>query len=237
MSPRDVLKWIAAKLPAGVQNELKRLQFAREMRKGRFVTDEKEFSMLDRWVDPGDWVLDVGANIGHYTSRLSELVGESGRVVAFEPVPATFELLAANVSRLRHRNVTLLNVAASDRPGSIGMSIPKFDTGLDNYYMAHLTDDDAALHVVTLPIDSLGIQERVSLVKIDAEGHDLQVLRGMQSLLKRCQPVLITESDDPGLESMLSELGYTGSRLQNSSNVVYEVRVDADQEPSRDAAG
>lgn len=227
MSFKDVLKWIAAKFPAGVQNELKRFQFSREMRKGRFITDEKEFPILDRWVSRGDWVLDVGANIGHYTSRLSELVGDSGRVVAFEPVPATFELLAANVSRLRHRNVTLLNVAASDRAGAIGMTIPKFATGLDNYYMAHLSKDESALQVLTLPIDNLGIHERVSLVKIDAEGHDLHVVRGMQGLLKRDQPVLITESGDPELESVLFELGYTSSRLEDSSNTIYEIQADA----------
>lgn len=222
MAIRKILKRIASKLPGGLQNELKRLQFIHEIRKGRFFTDEKEFQVLDQWVRAGDWVLDVGANIGHYVSRMSSLVGANGRVIAFEPVPATFELLATTAARLEHRNVTLLNAAASDTVSTVGITIPKFDTGLDNYYMAHLTDDKSGLSVFTLPIDSLEIPARVSLVKIDAEGHDLHVVRGMRKLLQRDRPVLIIEGTDPELDRLLAELGYEARRLEGSSNVVYE---------------
>lgn len=45
---------------------------------------------------PGDWALDIGANVGHYTKRMSDLAGPEGRVIAFEPVPDTFAVLCAN---------------------------------------------------------------------------------------------------------------------------------------------
>lgn len=54
-----LLKRIASKLPAHWQNELKRLHFGHQMRKGRFKTDEKEFDILEKWVSAGDWVLDM----------------------------------------------------------------------------------------------------------------------------------------------------------------------------------
>ena len=96
---KDQFKRIASRLSPGTQNEMKRLQFAHQIRTNSFYTDEAEFSRLEEWVSEGDWVLGVGANIGHYTMKLSALVGPSGRVIAFEPVPATFELLAANAAK------------------------------------------------------------------------------------------------------------------------------------------
>jgi len=126
----NVLKPFAARLPDRWQMELKRLHFARQIRRGSFKTSEPEYNMLPRLIGPGNWVLDIGANVGHYTKRMSELVGPGGRVIAFEPVPATFALLAANVQRFKHANVTLINAAASGGTNIVGMTVPKFSTGL-----------------------------------------------------------------------------------------------------------
>ena len=60
-------------------------------------------------VTPGMTVVDVGAHIGYYTTQFARLVGPEGRVIAFEPHPGNFELLAHNLARCR--NVTLLNQA------------------------------------------------------------------------------------------------------------------------------
>src|SRR5512144_2877298 len=109
------LKRLAAFLPARCQHQLRRVYFSWEIKRRRFMTDEKEFALLDSFLRPGDWALDIGANVGHYTLRMAELVGREGRVVAVEPVPDTFALLAANARLFRYENVTLLNIAASDR--------------------------------------------------------------------------------------------------------------------------
>jgi FkbM family methyltransferase len=66
--------------------------------------------------------------------RMAELVGRSGGVIALEPVPDTFALLAANARLFAHANVSLLNVAASDRMASVGIELPRFSDGLTNYY-------------------------------------------------------------------------------------------------------
>lgn len=222
MSAQNLVRKLVSKLPQTIQRSLKRLKYANEIRSNRFYTDEPEFDLLDQWISEGDWVLDIGANIGHYTHRMSRLVGRSGRVLAFEPVPETFELLAFTVTSLPFSNVTLFNVAASDTVGITGMSIPKFDTGLDNLYMAHLTNTDADLQIMTLPIDNLALRKKVRLVKIDAEGHDLSVLRGMTALIDIHRPLLIIESDDEEISALLKGFGYTGNRLPNSSNVVFQ---------------
>jgi len=114
-------KKTAARLPHEWQQALKRRHFQRHIARDTFRTDEPEWELAARWLAPGDWAIDVGANIGHYSKRFSDLVGAGGRVIAFEPVPATFELLAANAARFAWTNVTLLNLAASDATGVVGM--------------------------------------------------------------------------------------------------------------------
>src|SRR5262245_13483499 len=118
------LKTIAARLPKHWQQELKRVYFRRQVRRRRFGTWEPEYALLPRFVARGDWVLDVGANVGHYTLRAAELVGTEGRVIALEPVPDTFALLAANAAARSLQNVTLINAAASASGHVAGMNIP-----------------------------------------------------------------------------------------------------------------
>lgn len=92
-----LLKQLAARLPHQWQTELKRIHFGRQINKGGFETDEPEYKLLHNFTHPGDWVIDIGANVVHYTKRFSGLVGIQGRVIAFEPMPTTFSLLSANV--------------------------------------------------------------------------------------------------------------------------------------------
>lgn len=216
-----VLKRFAARLPKRWQQTLKRVHFGRQIRRHAFRTMEPEYDLLDALISPGDWVVDVGANVGHYTVRFSRLVGDQGRVVAFEPVPETFELLAANVAMLPARNVTLVNAAASDAAGLAGMTIPVSPAGLDDNYMAELGAVGAGLRVLCVTIDGLALPHAVRLVKIDAEGHELPVLKGMAGLLRRDSPVIIVEDNSPELTVFLAGFGYADEKLPGSSNRLF----------------
>ncbi len=218
-----LLKRASSRFPLRFQQELKRLHFGRQIRKGTFETDEAEYAKLGQWIKPGDWVFDVGANVGHYSSKLSELVGPHGRVFAFEPVPQTFEILAANMACCPLSNVTLFNVAASDVMTTVGMSIPQFETGLQNYYMASVTPGAAPLSVIAMPIDSVRFPSRISLAKIDVEGHELAALKGMENLLTRDRPVLIVEGQAQPVSDYLRSLGYGFSETPGSPNRVFAV--------------
>jgi FkbM family methyltransferase len=217
----DLFKTLMAKLPTRWQHEFKRAHYQRQIRRGSFMTGEPEYAILDTLVAPDDWVIDVGANIGHYTRRFSELAGAGGRIIAIEPVFETFNLLAANASVFPCHNVTLLNVAASDCTGLAGMSVPAFNTGLKNFYEAHLTEGVSEVQVMTLAIDALRLPRKVSVVKIDAEGHEVKVLRGMVELLKRDAPLLIVESARAELIEYLESLGYRSERLPASPNLIW----------------
>ena len=215
-----MLKRFAAQLPVSWQHELRRLFFHQQIRRHRFMTDEKEYALLDSFLRPGDWALDIGANVGHYTMRMAELVGRSGRVIALEPVPDTFALLAANARLFAHANVSLLNVAASDRMAAVSIELPRFSDGLVNYYQARLTGDPAGLAVLALPVDALALPMTVRLAKIDVEGHELAVLQGMRRLLERDHPVLIVETGAQNTVDVLIGLGYATERLPGSSNLL-----------------
>ena len=219
-----LLKVAAARLPEHWQAKLKRIHFSRQINNNTFETPEPEFNILSELISPGDWVIDIGANVGHYTKRFSELVGKHGRVIAFEPIPATFSLLAANVELFSHANVTMINSAASEKTGIANMTIPKFATGLSDYYDAYLNSDetDDGLPVLTLQVDSLNINQPVALIKIDAEGHEPFVIAGMKKLIEESLPILIIETVSEEMEGYLLSLGYAQECLPGSPNTIFK---------------
>jgi methyltransferase FkbM-like protein len=83
-------------------------------------------------------------------------------------------------------------MAASDQPGIAGMQIPRFETGLNNYYEAKLSKGMADFHVLTVKVNALAFPHPIKLMKIDAEGHDPAVLRGPNHYW-RDHPILIVE--------------------------------------------
>ena len=223
------LKRLAGRLPIRYQQELKRLHFGRMIRRGQFLSAEEhdqEYGRLHEWVSAGDWVVDVGANVGNYSGRLSQLVGRDGRVFSFEPVAETFELLTANMARLPLRNISLFNAAASDAVGVRSMIVPMGDGQLENRYMARLTDSGGGeFAVACLTIDALELPRRISFVKIDVEGHELSTLKGMKRLLERDHPVLVVEGRESVVADYLAALGYGFQDHGRSPNRVFKARV------------
>lgn len=216
-----MLRRLVASLPQPLRRELRRAKHLRDLARGTFRSPEPEFEMLERWVRPGDWVLDLGANVGHYAARFSELVGPTGRVIAFEPVPDTFAVLAAVACACPARNVTAVNAAASSRTAVVNMSMPEFAAGGGNFYQARIESGASGSGVLAMAIDTLDLP-RISLVKIDVEGHEADALRGLERLLVRDGPTLIIERDAGPSAELLDGLGYRASRLPHSPNVVYE---------------
>lgn len=204
----EILQRVVSTLPTGIRQELSRSWHGWQIRRNSFRDDhDPYFSLLTTMVGPGDWVIDVGANVGHYTLLLSRLVGPNGRVVAIEPIPQTFELLCSNARRSPHANISLINIACSDAASSAGMAIPLRKSGLPNFYMAQI-QEDAPLTVLCLPLDSLLLPSAVRLIKVDAEGHDAAVLRGAESLISRDRPTILVEGVADELTPWLVSRGY-----------------------------
>ncbi len=216
------------------QQSLKRQHFHMQLRRGTFITNEPEYFRLAEFAGLGDWVIDIGANVGHYTCSMAQTVGPEGRVFSFEPIPESFELLASNVAFLNLSNVTLINAAASTSMQIVGMCLPSFDNGLRNFYQASITDqkDVEGYRVAAFSLDSFCFSHRIALIKIDAEGHEREVLAGMESLLVTYGPVLIVEGRDYYVEKFLVDRGYSYTQRDDSPNRVYIRTLSEPSDPS-----
>lgn len=183
----------------------------------QFASPEPEFDMLNKWVSPGDIVIDVGANVGHYSLRLASLVGPTGLVYAFEPVQRTFAFLSYNVAASGMTNLILFNAAASDEPRQIRMTVPE-TSGRANYYGATVAANGHIAHA--LVIDSLALPP-VAFAKIDVEGHEASVLQGMRALIERDRPVVLAEGRSPEVGRFFEQRGYVQKMFIDSPNAVY----------------
>lgn len=179
--------------------------------------------MLADWVAQGDSVIDIGANVGIFTAALSKLVGPEGYVFAFEPIPETFHLLSSNSRLFSYPNVTLLNVAASNVPRLVSMEVPDSESGLPNIYLAHIVDKLQGVRRFAIPVDSLSIPGNVSFCKVDVEGHELSVLKGMENLLREHAPTLVVEGDSEEVNDFLGSLGYSSRKMADSPNKIFTV--------------
>src|SRR5262249_8462881 len=150
--------------------------------------------MLYRLAEPGETAIDVGANIGHMSSVLAARVQRSGKVIAFEPHPEIFEELRANAA-LWHANpdagqVILHPVALSDdsRTGHLQLwrhfEANRGTASLEGE--GHPSEAPAGTYLVPLRrLDAMIAEdERVGVMKMDVEGHELHVLKGATKLLE-----------------------------------------------------
>jgi FkbM family methyltransferase len=146
---------------------------------------------IHRLVDPGDVVVDVGANVGYVTSLAAVRAGQSGRVLAVEPHPAVFELLKSNAESWLGNPmlapVELHRLALSNHAG-VGtiVSGPHFEYNMGLAKLAEGDADGQLSHEVRLErLDALLGQSSVGLLKVDVEGHEAEVLSGASALLDR----------------------------------------------------
>jgi FkbM family methyltransferase len=134
--------------------------------------------LFAKTVKPGDIVFDIGANVGFYTLLSSVLVGDSGKVVSFEPSPRNFGLLKRHVEINASHNVTLHQAAVADAPGEA-----MFSDSQDA--MAKLSNE-GQYKVKIVSLDDLyaaGELPRPNLLKIDVEGAEARVLNGARTLI------------------------------------------------------
>jgi FkbM family methyltransferase len=148
-------------------------------------------------------------------------------VFAFEPQPDAFELLVSNARHCAYENVTLFNAAVSDHCRMAGLGVPDRVAGPDGHFFARIVDQAAAgqaqQSVFCCCIDALRFDRPIRLAKIDVEGHELPVLRGMRALLSRDKPALIVETDSPATADYLRQFGYVPRRIDGSSNTIFTI--------------
>lgn len=145
--------------------------------------EEKFNAALLGAIRPGDVVWDVGANVGFYTKQFAEIVGDQGKVFAFEPSPEAAAKVAVVGAELPAIN--MVNSAFSDSPGKAFFDVSSGGDSVTN----HLTEQAAGSGAEQVEVDvttgDLFSDENgvPAIIKIDVEGFELEVLRGMERLL------------------------------------------------------
>ncbi|MGZ4401242.1 MAG: FkbM family methyltransferase [Gaiellaceae bacterium] len=184
-------------------------------------------AVFKRLLLPGDVCVDVGANTGYFTLLAAKLVGPTGRVYALEPAPETFAALLANIQLNGCSNVIPLQVAAGDARGEVlfddqpnGMAIrsgvrPEGIEGSGTLVRVPVRDIPSVL-------DGEAI-DRLRLVKIDVEGYEVEVLRGLEPLFDTgARPAVLIELHLEVVRAALELL----VRLAHSNELsLYDLRV------------
>jgi FkbM family methyltransferase len=156
---------------------------------------EDEIQAVRRLVQPGQTVIDIGANLGVYALSLAQVVGQGGRVVAFEPAPATAELLraSARLNGFDQLGVDQRGVAASSGQAHLAIGA---DSEL-NQLTDQIADDGSSETISLTSLDAwraeTAQQDRIAFIKIDAEGQELNILKGAAELLREESPLILFE--------------------------------------------
>jgi FkbM family methyltransferase len=148
----------------------------------------------------GQNVVDVGAHIGYFTIIMALLVGQGGRVFAFEPEPGNLRLLRKNLNFNAIHNVTVESKAVSDRAGRAELHMSADNTGDHRLYASAPGRKVCVVETVALDDYFQSLARPVHFVKIGAQGLEPKILDGMASLIARnrqCLTVLLEFA--PGL--------------------------------------
>lgn len=193
------MRWVPSGAPAFVGRAPRALggwRFACDLRddiaREVFVTGAyaaQETALLKAILKPGAVFVDVGANWGYFSLLAAHLVGAAGRVVALEPHPALFRALEANLAANGPRRAKALAVAASESAGIVTLSghDPKAGNRGTSSLLSRSEDDGERYEVRAARLDEVLDAEGVGdtdLVKIDVEGAEEMVLRGMEGLAR-----------------------------------------------------
>jgi FkbM family methyltransferase len=140
-----------------------------------------------------DVILDVGANIGNHTNFFARFF-EYQSIGAYEPIQENFELLAKNTARFP--NVFIEQHAVSNFTGTVTMHRHWSNFGSHGIAYPNWSPslyEPGGIEVGCITLDSLNIQSMVTLLKIDAEMHEPQILEGAANLIERCKPLILIE--------------------------------------------
>lgn len=178
---------------------------------------------------PGAVFFDVGANVGFFSVLAARVVGGSGRVEAFEAVPANAACVEANAQRNGFGQVTVHAVAAGGEAGRSTLNLAEHPGGAMLASAGVPPDATGTIEVPVVVLDDLIESGEVpvpDLVKVDVEGAEEDVVAGLRRTIEAHHPTMVIEVDAAesevvqarvaGFERLLTGLGYRVERLTGS---------------------
>lgn len=177
-----------------------------------------ELFFLHKIIKQGNTCIDIGANLGYYSTKMSMLCGKEGKVYAVEPVPMFYNIWAKNIKLSKIDNLELFPYALGSSEGVIKMGMPEKD-GLAHHGMTKVASS-ANEHYVSffevnmkVPDALFAKLNRLDFIKCDIEGYENIAFSNMTETLKRFTPVIQSElggeENRTKVISLLESLGYT----------------------------
>ncbi len=175
--------------------------------------EQRSVEMLERLLQPGMRCIDAGAQTGFFTCLMADRVGEQGIVYAFEPMPASYQLLIRNVQENRLDGIVQHHpYAVSDAAELLSGSL------VSGMYIAGQAEEGEPITMQSIRIDDV-VTEQIDVIKLDVEGSEPAAIEGMRSLLERKRPIILTEANERWLRAcsgmqagdyidLLAALGY-----------------------------
>ena len=175
----------------------------------------------------GDTIVEIGANVGTETVGFRDIVGSSGRVFAFEPVPDNLETLRALALLNRWENVHILPFALGEAEARLAFALPphKHASGVGHFMALKDVGSAQTIEVECKRLDSL-INEvgGAAAVFCDAEGAETMILRGARRYLSRYKPVVVLEASPKHLTRAGSSLTELHETLRSMGYHAFAVR-------------
>jgi len=198
---------------------------------------EDEIKFLRRSLQPGQRVIDIGANYGVYTLSLARVVGPTGHVWAFEPATSTADLLAEGIAANGFAHVTLERCALSDASGVAQLAL-----NANSELNALIHDPSAASESETVALatldDLLATHDwgKIDFVKIDAEGEEANIIKGGRQFFAERSPLVqyeIKAGDSIHLDLVkaFAAIGYKSYRLVPGLDVLTPFNADLAPDP------
>lgn len=200
------------------------------------LVEEPEMALLPKFLRKDDISIDVGANFAYYSVRLAEL-SPQGKIIAYEPIPGTYEICQKLLDKAGARNVQLFQKGVGAENTKVEFEVPLQEIGTHSAGQAHMKGRDNSLpgkeiyHPFTgketflceiVKLDELELP-RLRFVKIDIEGAELWALQGMRKLLKKHKPLLFIEICEYFLKGFGIQLPALLSEIESLGYEVYEL--------------
>ncbi len=133
------------------------------------------FQLYEKYIPTGSCAIDIGGNIGMHAIVMSKLVGKQGKVYSYEPSPAIFHRLEQNALLNHSDNLVLRHTALGSEEGAIGFVDCADQVNIGISHVDEMSENQVP--ITTIDIDLADVMN-ISLIKLDVEGHELEVLKG-----------------------------------------------------------
>ncbi len=200
------------------------------------ILEKREMDLFKKTVKKGWTVLDIGANIGYPSLLFSKLVGEGGKVIAFEPDKNNIQMLGKNIKANNCKNIIVVPMAVSDHTGVGTLYISDFHSGDHRIY------DIEGEKRKTLNIDTIRLDDyfksgsKIDFIQMDVQGSEELVFKGMKRLLNENKGIrILLEFWPEGLRKigsspvnflkMMGQLGFQLAYINKNDGEVSKISI------------